>query len=460
MNTRKTKAEELHRTALARANEGDSPGAVRAWRECVDLDPQHAEAFANLGWYEQSRNRPGAAIPHYRRALAARPGWEDVFVNLVDCYTAVRNLPDAEETAARGLEQNPDSIELRAAIHRARRELWVQRLARWVLKTPVVSTLALFPVAAWHRTVSALTVPPALLLERLRSRREGGYTKADPKETRFRMSRYINREHRRAGWARSIGLGYSRAVEYRFVTEAMGPLDGKSVLDIGGAGSPICLDWTALGARVITIDPGDIVGRLREHPAWRSLPPEERPGLVRSDGVALPFPDGSFDIVVSISTLEHIPGNGDTRVMREAARVVRPGGRVVVTVEGGPELRESWEGIPVVGVQYEDAGEEDHRPADAGAGLLLRTYTLEAARERLLRPVDLREIDGGVFDDVRFRGRDALEGTRRPLVKVLFREALYLAGEISYRRTPSGRTPRIGATVFLVMEKTEKSSSR
>jgi len=58
---------------LERANKGDTPGAVRAWRECVELDPAHAEALANLGWYEQSNGRPAAAIPYYRRSLAARP---------------------------------------------------------------------------------------------------------------------------------------------------------------------------------------------------------------------------------------------------------------------------------------------------------------------------------------------------------------------------------------------------
>jgi hypothetical protein len=95
-----TEAETLHRKALECARDGDSLGAVCMWRECVDLDPGHADALANLGWYEQSNDRPATAIPYYRRALAARPGWEDVFVNLVDCHRLVRNLPAVEETAA------------------------------------------------------------------------------------------------------------------------------------------------------------------------------------------------------------------------------------------------------------------------------------------------------------------------------------------------------------------------
>lgn len=456
--TEMTEAERLYQRALECAREGDSLEAVRLWRESVHLDPGHAEALANLGWYEQSNGRPWAAIPYYRRALAARPDWEELLANLVDCYRLVRNWTAAEETAARGLEIHPDSVSIQAARRCARRESRFPRAARWVVSVPVVSAVVTCAAAVWHRMVSAVTSPAGGLLEWAQYRRGGGYTEAEPKETRFRLSRYSAREHRRVGWAKSIALGYPRAVEYQLVTEAMGPLCGSSVLDIGGGGSAISLDWTALGAHVTSIDPGEIVGRLREHSAYRDLPPMERPDLVQCDGVFLPFAGGSFDVVVSISTLEHIPGDGDTRAMCEAARVVRPGGRVIVTVEAGREYLESWVDVPVVGVQYESVGENDRRLSDAGVGLFVRTYTLETARRRLLEPSGLREIDGGVFGDVVFRGRDWLEGTACPWARILFREAIYLATQLSYRRLPSGETPPPGATVFLVMEKVGGSS--
>ena len=51
---------------------------------------------------------------------------------------------------------------------------------------------------------------------------------------------------------------------------------------------------------------------------------------VRADLLALPFPDGYFDVVMASEVLEHIPD--DERAMAEIARVVRPGGRVAVTV--------------------------------------------------------------------------------------------------------------------------------
>jgi len=51
---------------------------------------------------------------------------------------------------------------------------------------------------------------------------------------------------------------------------------------------------------------------------------------VRADLLALPFPDDYFDVVMASEVLEHIPD--DERAMAEIARVVRPGGRVAVTV--------------------------------------------------------------------------------------------------------------------------------
>jgi len=54
------------------------------------------------------------------------------------------------------------------------------------------------------------------------------------------------------------------------------------------------------------------------------------PDGVLSSGYTLPFADGSFDLVCMFDAIEHIPD--DARVMREVARVLKPGGRVFVSV--------------------------------------------------------------------------------------------------------------------------------
>ncbi len=64
-----------------------------------------------------------------------------------------------------------------------------------------------------------------------------------------------------------------------------------------------------------------------------SAPLASRIALCAADAGFLPFPDGAFDLVVSFSTLEHIPGpEARQRAFAEIARVTRPEGHVAITV--------------------------------------------------------------------------------------------------------------------------------
>lgn len=86
--------------------------------------------------------------------------------------------------------------------------------------------------------------------------------------------------------------------------------------------------WTAIDINPDAIDV-----------ARRILDAEIAPGLgsrVRfrvEDALSMSFPDASFDVATSFSTIEHIPGAENRRAaMKEMVRVVRPGGYVVITV--------------------------------------------------------------------------------------------------------------------------------
>jgi SAM-dependent methyltransferase len=121
--------------------------------------------------------------------------------------------------------------------------------------------------------------------------------------------------YRRRYAALKPGWVPATALYERRVSEALEP--ATHILDLGcGRGGIV----ERLGGRGtwVGIDPDD--ASLREHRV---------PTLPRCQGPAhrLPFGDGTFDLVVSSWVFEHLPGPG--RTLRDIARVLRPGGRLI-----------------------------------------------------------------------------------------------------------------------------------
>ncbi len=108
----------------------------------------------------------------------------------------------------------------------------------------------------------------------------------------------------------------------------LGPVSGRRVLEIG-AGAAMCSRWLATqGAVPVALD---LSGGMLQH----ALAAAERSGvrvpLVQADAQRLPFADGSFD--VACTAFGAVPFVADSAgVMREVARVLRPGGRWVFSV--------------------------------------------------------------------------------------------------------------------------------
>ncbi len=98
------------------------------------------------------------------------------------------------------------------------------------------------------------------------------------------------------------------------------PLDGKSMLDVGGGPGYFADAFRGAGAGYIGVDPDAGELSARGGPAA---------GMVRASGMALPFADNWFDVCYSSNVLEHVPH--PHRMLDEMVRVTRPGGTVFVS---------------------------------------------------------------------------------------------------------------------------------
>ena len=137
-----------------------------------------------------------------------------------------------------------------------------------------------------------------------------------------------------------------RLFEFTFADEVVrkhkGFRDGDRVLDIS---SPrLWPFWLGekRGARVTMVNPDtdDLAASRR---GARFLKHRDRFSMVDDvDATALPYADDSFDLTTSISVIEHINGDGDSKMMSEVARVTRPGGLAVVTFPVKPDFEHEY----------------------------------------------------------------------------------------------------------------------
>ena len=105
---------------------------------------------------------------------------------------------------------------------------------------------------------------------------------------------------------------------------------GETVLDVGCGTGTLTLEACArVGStgRVSGIDPGPKqIARARQKAARRGLPIDFQVGVIER----LPFPAKSFDAVLSTLMMHVLPDDLKRQGLSEIARVLKPGGRLLV----------------------------------------------------------------------------------------------------------------------------------
>jgi SAM-dependent methyltransferase len=169
--------------------------------------------------------------------------------------------------------------------------------------------------------------------------------------------------------------------------------------------------------------------------------------VVRADGRHAPFPDGRFDIATSFDVMQCVDDDG--ALVREMARLVRPGGAVVISMAAFEALRgdhsELWQEVrrytPAMARQLaEQAGLRVERMQLMFGSLVPLMFTVRLA-QRLTRP---------------FRGvrHDDIDVPSAPVNAVL---TALVRGEAAVgRRVPLP----IGSSILLLARKPDQNRTR
>lgn len=135
---------------------------------------------------------------------------------------------------------------------------------------------------------------------------------------------------------------------------------GGNALDVGAGTGLLAERLSAGGLSVVALDPfAQMLEQLRQR----------RPDIatVVAEGLAIPFPDATFDLTYSVAVLHHIADPERVRrTLREMVRVTRPGGQIVI-----------W----------------DHNPLNPYWPWLMRRVPQDSGAERL---IPLAEIVAGL----------------------------------------------------------------
>ena len=122
------------------------------------------------------------------------------------------------------------------------------------------------------------------------------------------------------------------------VVRAIAPKTGERVVDLGAGMGSATVEAVRTGASVVAVDPAPSMRRILRLRRWWP----GRTTVTVLDGAAesIPVADGSVDALWTVNTIHHWTDRA--KASRELARVIRPGGRVLLVDEDLGDPGHPW----------------------------------------------------------------------------------------------------------------------
>jgi demethylmenaquinone methyltransferase/2-methoxy-6-polyprenyl-1,4-benzoquinol methylase/phosphoethanolamine N-methyltransferase len=146
------------------------------------------------------------------------------------------------------------------------------------------------------------------------------------------------------GWARHYDLmvrllSFGQEKQFRQATLDLADIHpGENILEVGCGTGTLTLaarQKAGTAGQIVGIDvASDMLEAARQKAARARLDVQFQPGRIE----AIPFPDETFDLVLSSLMLHHVHGDAAKQDgMREIMRVLKPGGRVLIVDMAPPK---------------------------------------------------------------------------------------------------------------------------
>jgi ubiquinone/menaquinone biosynthesis C-methylase UbiE len=119
--------------------------------------------------------------------------------------------------------------------------------------------------------------------------------------------------------------------ELELLLKALGDIRGSKILDLGCGVGRVTMELLKAGAEVTSLDNSQKMLAITESKA-KAASLDKKLRCVKSDASENPLPDASYDVVICVGLLEHLPLQFRSKTLEHLHRVLRSGGTSYIMV--------------------------------------------------------------------------------------------------------------------------------